>query len=246
MQMNQRPPSQSLYIPLSSGAPSDDSIVLDDADIEAMDGVKPLILGVLKTFKGLILRPTLLNGVIQMEFLIEDGTWAVQAAQLIVTTMKTATALEKNAAQERPARIESVTKDAGIVKLLEAVSEGARRSGSRLCLQYEEKSWEFPALDPSVFIKPKDEERHQQSGTFLVSGIERDHNTGSVSLTIGKSKLRVALPNNNYRWAWDKVRQSLDCPTYINGVLRRADRNAPWEPADDSELVIQPRFPAVA
>jgi len=246
MQMNQRPPSQSLYILLSSGAPSDDSIVLDDADIEAMEGVKPLILGVLKTFKGLIGRPTLLNGVIEMEFLIEDGSLGVQAAQLIVTTMETATALKKNAAQERPARIESVTKEAGIVRLLEAVSEGMRCSGSRLCLRHEEGSWEFPALDPCVFIKPKNEEKHEQIGTFLVSGIERDHNTGAIFLSVGKSKLRVALSQNCPRWAWENVRQFLDGPTFIACTLRRADRNAPWEPAEDAELAIQPRFPKVA
>jgi len=226
-------------IDVATGAAQGEEILLTDADLAVMGGVKPNVTALRKAFKGALAPPVLKDGSVFLALLSDRDTLPVQADQIIADTVETVVDLEANASKDHPAPIESVTKSAGIVSILETAADSLRKHGTRMVIQQATGDWEIPTLDPSVFVRPEKPETLEMGGTYIVRGFERDHVTKGHLMYVGASKLGIALPLNDPEWAYKRVWWAADTPTYLVAKLQRTSRNSYWMFASEASLVRQ-------
>lgn len=223
-------------IDVATGAPAGDGILLTDADLTSMGGVKSLVSALRKAFKNKLAPPMLTDGAVFLACLTNDKNMFLSTTQVVADMSEAVADLERNASQEHPAPIEQVTRSAGLVDVLETAADSFRKHGTRLVVQDDASDWELPSLDPSVFVRPEKPETLEMEGTYLVRGYICDEETGGHILLIGASKLEVALPLNDPKWALPNIWWAADGWTYLVARLQRSSRHARWTLVGEAKL----------
>lgn len=231
--------SQGFRIDVATGTPQGEGILLTDADLASMSGVKPIVVGLRKAFKNKLAPAVLADGAVFLACLKDGETMPLAAAQVIADMSETVADLERNASQEHPAPIEQVTKSAGLVDVLEVAADSFRKHGARLVVEHEVGDWEIPILDPSVFVRPERPETLEMEGTYSVRGYFCDEQTGGLILLIGASKLEIALPLNDAKWALPNIWWAANNTTYLVARLQRISRHARWTFIGEAKLADQ-------
>lgn len=231
--------SQGFRIDVATGAPAGDGILLTEADLASMGGVKSLVSALRKAFKNKLAPPVLTDGSVFLACLTNDESMFMSTAQLVADMAETVADLERNASQEHPAPIEQVTKSAGLVDVLEAAADSFRKHRARLVVENNDGDWEIPILDPSVFVRPEKPETLDMKDTYPVCGYFYDVETGGHILLIGASKLEIALPLNDPKWALTNIWWAADGGTFLVARLQRASKHARWTLVGDAKLVGQ-------
>ena len=232
-------------IEIASGRRYGDGICLTDADIASMSGARSLISALDRAFRSTLGPPMLFGGSIHLALLSDGDSLPIPASQLMVDVAETVAALEANASRDSPAPISTVSRSDAIVNVLEAVSEGARKHGTQLCIRHGDETTRIPALAPSVFVRPDRAAKLEDAGTYIVRGITWHDETKRLLMTVGASEAKVALPRGDSRWALQNIWQSIGGHTYLVARLRRESRSAYWELSGDAKLVVQPVLPTI-
>jgi len=226
-------------IDVASGAPQGKGILLTDADLAAMGGVKPIVIALRKAFKNQLAPAVLTDGAVFLAHLTDGKSLPLSAARVISDMSETVADLEQNASKEHPAPIEHVTKSSGLVDVLETAADSFRKHSARLVVEHQVGHWEVPTLDPSVFVRPDRPETLEMEGTYIIRGFERDEKTNGHLMHIGASKLAIALPLNNPEWAYKSIWWTADIATYLIARLQRTSRHSYWEVIGEAKLVRQ-------
>lgn len=226
-------------IKVATGAIEGEGILLTDADLASMGGVKSLVAALRKTFKDQLGPAVLIDGAVFLAYHSKSKSLPFPTAQVVADMAETVADLERNASQDHPAPIEQVTKSVGLIDVLEAAADSFRKHGARLVVEHEDGDWEVPCLDPSVFVRPEKPETLEMAGTYLVRGYICDEETGGHILLIGASKLEIALPLNDPKWALPNIWWAANGDTFLVARLQRASRHAHWTLVGEAKLVGQ-------
>lgn len=239
------PQVRGIAIELARPVNQRDDVEVSDDDISAMGGI-PRVDRALRMFFGKDMRRTLLARSL-LHYYLPEGEQAVEyhPEQIHADMQHASDQLIANAQRDSPLRHQQALDSPDQAKLLESFSSAFRQHRTRVYVCYGGVGYIAPILEAGDFVEPVVEDTLEQTGTFRITALRRDFETGRTGFGIGRDELPVDLPNGDPRWGWDAVKDVLDASSYLVGTIHRASRGEPWRPLDDMRLERQQGLPVI-
>lgn len=233
-----------LSLPLAANraASGKAAVELTDKDISGMEGINPLYRAMRTTFKDKLGKPHLVGAEVRIALVAKEGEMPYSASQLLEDLLLTAEQLEANAQLEQPLPISQVLSHQGLGNVLNSLSSANRKSGTRLIICTEDGDAEAPVLDASDFIEPARDDVHRQTGSFRITGLYRDDESGEYGFLVMRSRVPVQLPHHDPRWSWPAIKNALDLPTFLVGTIARSGKSSDWMVVEGARLECQEEF----
>lgn len=238
-------PFEGMMFVVAKAPARDGETPLSDSDLNQLQGVNPIYKSLQAVFKDRLAQPVLVATCIRITLLCDASMAGYSMSFFLAQLEVTAAQLKKNADRSRPLPHSKALTHVAFGKLLEAVSTAYRKHGTSLLICSDGKAFECPILEPGAFVQPERPDELRMTGSFEITGVRRRWSGGSLGLYVGDNGLLVELPGDNPEWAWDKVHDALEQPTYFVGSLVRETKASPWQPDAGAKLERQTIMPGM-
>lgn len=231
---------ESIVLTLADDENHKGPISLSEDALKKFGGVHPLYLSLRQAFGDRLLPAILDGGAIWIGVRPHRKDGISYDVDIFADDMNaTADELRRNADLSRPLPFAAAVRRPPLVAVLQALSRVHRGSGLEVTVIGAGGPRKLPIPAPTDFVQPDPDSGLRRSGSFPVRGLVRDDQRGH-QLLVTNNELRVLLPMDDKRWAWQAIRHVLDDKAWLAGILVRESRAHPWVVDPTARLQVQP------
>lgn len=229
----------SILLMLADPGDSTGLVVLSEAALKRFSGVYALYQALRQVFGDRLSAAVLDGAVVRIDVQPDEHDGIRYDLHSFVDDAEaTAGDLHRNANLARPLPFAAAVKRPALVGVLQAASRAHHAYGLDVVMTIAGTVRPLPIPPPADFTQPDQDRELRRPGSFVVKGLVRDDRRGH-QLLVTDNELRVLLPIEESRWAWQAIRHILDDQATLVGTLLRESKVHAWTVDAATRLEVQ-------